>query len=416
MEYDIKLSTRPAKPRSIKLQGFGGAERSTDKVATDSNGSVALAKLNSMFVLIDAAGNEVSNVDEAVAVLVNNNLALVSKEEIIAFLGEGSEVEGEGSGSVSASKLSELKDVLLTDLNDKQVLSWDAELGKWVNVNGGGSSTGAKPTYTLSEISGAPTQDKMEAWDDAANKRHSHNNLTNVLEHLTVNHLNMLINLCNYVSFDSYGNITFEGNVIGKKEGTFFGSGTNAGGSGSTGGGESGGEGSGGGYEDGGNTGGESGGGSTDSGTTSEKWVMHMVDKLTTTPRGFGDPNDIVIYHHDYFDYASAFSGKTIKKVIMRANTTGSSTLNIYAWYDNNYQKEYLTQIGSVSGANNTEISCNISIPTNAKIAIKNSVGLAYAFSVSDRYGYIEYEASVGSYYYTAQMNKSSKFVDFYIE
>lgn len=410
-EYNLKTSSRVAKPRSRKLRGFGG-NAVVQEQATNNNGAIALAKLNSMFVLIDADGNEVSNVDEAVSVLVNNNLALASKEEIIAFLGEGSEVEGEGSGSVSASKLSELKDVLLTDLKDKQVLSWDAELGKWVNVNGGGSSTGAKPSYTLSEIAGAPSASKMKAWDDAADKRHSHNNLTNVLEELTVNHLKMLINLCNYVSFDSYGNITFEGNVIGKKEGTFFGSGTSAGGSGSTGGGESGGEGSGGGYEDGGNT----GGGSTDGGTTSANWIMHMKDKLTISPIGYKKPNDIVIYHHDYFDQANDFGGKTIKKVIMRANTTGSSTLYIYAWYDNNYRKEYLTQIGSVSGANNSEISCNISIPANAKIAIKNSAGLAYAFNVSDRYGYVEYDSSADGYYYTAQMNKSSVFVDFYLE
>lgn len=324
--------------------------------------------------------------------------SIASKGEVTAY---SENAPGSGGGGSQSSGG--------TTVSWKQTLDSGTKIAE-ITINGNTISVYAP---TPSGSSGdAPSASKVQAWDDAANKRHSHNNLTNVLQKLTVNHLNMLINLCNYVSFDSYGNITFEKNVISKMEITAFGDGTTAGGSGNTGGGESGGEGSGGGYEDGGNT----GGGSTDGGTTNANWIMHMKDKLTTSPGGYKKPNDIVIYHHDYFDQANDFGGKTIKKVIMRANTTGSSTLYIYTWYGNNYQKEYLTQIGNVSGANNTEISCNISIPANAKIAIKNSAGLAYAFNVSDRYGYVEYDSSVDGYYYTAQMNKSSIFVDFYLE
>ena len=69
--YTKTVYGRPARPRSQKLQGLAGS---------------FMAKFNSMFMLVDANGNEVSNAEDAVAVQVKNGLSLFSEGEITAYV------------------------------------------------------------------------------------------------------------------------------------------------------------------------------------------------------------------------------------------------------------------------------------------------------------------------------------------
>lgn len=339
--------------------------------AGEGGGTANFAKImKHILVPIDAAGNAVMLEDgetpdyfnttgAVVSMMVAGGLNFVSQGEVTAFFAGGTS-GGEG-GDAFGGTLATLKDVNLVDLKDNQVLVWDAASGKWINKTGGtgGASSwdeltgkptwigSSKPSYQLSEIGGAPSASKMQAWDEAADKRHSHNNLTNVLEKLTVNHLNMLINLCKYVSFDSVGNITFEKNVIGKMEITAFGDGTTAGGSGSTGGGESGGEGSGGGYEDGGGTGGgttaytyrivfNANGGSTSAPTInfstedaqSDITREHIATKSGDTFIGWAATSS---YSRQRIAYASSFGGVADNNGVTAKNTEGIWTINDYA-------------------------------------------------------------------------------------
>lgn len=85
--YNLSTSFRAPKPRSKKLRGLYGQ---SSAAAITSPGDVSfasiLAKIREMFVLVDAQGNEVDNVEDAVAVKVANGLSLLSEGEITAYV------------------------------------------------------------------------------------------------------------------------------------------------------------------------------------------------------------------------------------------------------------------------------------------------------------------------------------------
>ena len=89
--YTKTVYGRPARPRSQKLQGLAGSSSagggmSSSALASMGNFSAFMAKFNSMFAIVDAQGNEVSNVEDAVAVKVKKVLSLLSEGEITAYL------------------------------------------------------------------------------------------------------------------------------------------------------------------------------------------------------------------------------------------------------------------------------------------------------------------------------------------
>ena len=85
-KYVIKKGVRVPRPRSKKLQGLGYSSESTSIVGGMGDGGFAAfkSKFDQMFILVDANGNEVSNVEDAVAVKVINGLGLYAEGEVTA--------------------------------------------------------------------------------------------------------------------------------------------------------------------------------------------------------------------------------------------------------------------------------------------------------------------------------------------
>ena len=85
--YNLSTGIRAPRPRSKKLRGLANASTTTN-IAGTSDGSFAaiMAKLREMFILVDANGNEVESVEDAVAVKVANGLSLLSEGEITAYV------------------------------------------------------------------------------------------------------------------------------------------------------------------------------------------------------------------------------------------------------------------------------------------------------------------------------------------
>lgn len=81
--YNLSTSFRTPKPRSKKLRGLANTSTTTN-IAGTTDGSL-MAKLREMFILVDANGNEVESVEDAVAVKVANGLSLLSEGEITAY-------------------------------------------------------------------------------------------------------------------------------------------------------------------------------------------------------------------------------------------------------------------------------------------------------------------------------------------
>lgn len=88
--YKLTTGVRTPRPRSKKLQGLtsGAVSTTSSALSIQTNAALAafVAKFNEMFTLIDSNGEEVNNVDDAVAIKVKNGLALVSEGEITAFV------------------------------------------------------------------------------------------------------------------------------------------------------------------------------------------------------------------------------------------------------------------------------------------------------------------------------------------
>lgn len=88
--YNITTGIRSPRPRSKRLQGLtsGTVSSGNSALSIQTNAALAafVAKFNEMFSLIDSNGEEVNNVDDAVAIKVKNGLALVSEGEITAFV------------------------------------------------------------------------------------------------------------------------------------------------------------------------------------------------------------------------------------------------------------------------------------------------------------------------------------------
>ena len=85
--YVISTGFRTPKPRSKRLQGLGASgESSSTFVGGLGDGGFAAfkSKFEQMFQLVDANGNEVSNVEDAVAVKVVNGLSLYAEGELTA--------------------------------------------------------------------------------------------------------------------------------------------------------------------------------------------------------------------------------------------------------------------------------------------------------------------------------------------
>jgi len=87
--YVISTGFRTPKPRSKRLQGLGASgESSSAFVGGLGDGGFAAfkSKFEKMFVLVDANGTEVSNVEDAVAIKVASGLSLYSEAEITAYV------------------------------------------------------------------------------------------------------------------------------------------------------------------------------------------------------------------------------------------------------------------------------------------------------------------------------------------
>ena len=84
--YIISTGYRTPKPRSKRLQGLGYSSSTTTIAGCMGDGGFAAfkSKFDQMFILVDANGNEVSNVEDAVAVKVINGLGLYAEGEVTA--------------------------------------------------------------------------------------------------------------------------------------------------------------------------------------------------------------------------------------------------------------------------------------------------------------------------------------------
>lgn len=85
-KYVITKGVRSPRPRSKKLQGLGYSSSSSTVIGGMGDGGFAAfkSKFDQMFILVDVNGNEVSNVEDAVAVKVINGLGLYAEGEVTA--------------------------------------------------------------------------------------------------------------------------------------------------------------------------------------------------------------------------------------------------------------------------------------------------------------------------------------------
>ena len=85
-KYVISTGVRSPRPRSKKLRGLGQSSTSSTIVGGVGDGGFGAfkSKFDQMFILVDANGNEVSNVEDAVAVKVINGLSLYAEGELTA--------------------------------------------------------------------------------------------------------------------------------------------------------------------------------------------------------------------------------------------------------------------------------------------------------------------------------------------
>lgn len=85
-KYVISRGVRSPRPRSRKLQGLGYSSASSTVIGGLGDGGFAAfkSKFDQMFILVDANGEEVSNVEDAVAVKVTSGLSLYAEGELTA--------------------------------------------------------------------------------------------------------------------------------------------------------------------------------------------------------------------------------------------------------------------------------------------------------------------------------------------
>lgn len=85
-KYVISRGERSPRPRSKRLQGLGYSSSSSTVIGGMGDGGFAAFKsrFEQMFVLVDASGNEVSSVEDAVAVKVTSGLSLYAEGELTA--------------------------------------------------------------------------------------------------------------------------------------------------------------------------------------------------------------------------------------------------------------------------------------------------------------------------------------------
>ncbi len=85
-KYVISKGVRSPRPRSKKLRGLGQSSTSSTIMGGLGDGGFGAfkSKFDQMFILVDANGNEVSNVEDAVAVKVINGLSLYAEGELTA--------------------------------------------------------------------------------------------------------------------------------------------------------------------------------------------------------------------------------------------------------------------------------------------------------------------------------------------
>lgn len=83
--YIINTFLRTAKPRSKKLRGLSSSSSTVSSGTSANSGFAAFkSKFDQMFILVDANGNQVSNVSDAVAVSVTSGLSLYVDGDVVA--------------------------------------------------------------------------------------------------------------------------------------------------------------------------------------------------------------------------------------------------------------------------------------------------------------------------------------------